>query len=124
MKNQYFGDNRDLFKYDLVYQIMEERLADHFTFIPMLTEPDITRQGENRDRKKAKAGTENEELVSFLNGFKEKSKRDIKHLNSFFGKEAIEMTTYYGKNKYFSHEKRKEYFEQIADELLSKSLVL
>ena len=40
MKNQYFGDNRDLFKYDLVHTIIRARhagLPSRFTFIPMLT---------------------------------------------------------------------------------------
>jgi hypothetical protein len=33
------------------------------------------------------------------------------------------MTIYYGKDGYFSHQQRQEYFEQIGDELLSNSLV-
>lgn len=48
MKNQYFGDNRDLFKYDLVHKIINARYAGlpkRFTFIPMLTENDNTKQG-------------------------------------------------------------------------------
>jgi len=119
MKNQYFGDNRDLFKYDLIWHIMQTGLINHFTFIPMLTEDDDTEHGENRDRKKAKAGTENKPLVKFLDKYRVKSKRNIKELEGFF-KDRI---TIYGKNKYFSHLQRKEYFKQIEDKLLSKSLV-
>ena len=59
-----------------------------------------------------------------MDEFKEKGKRDIKHLESFFEKRNIRMEIYYGKDKYFSHEKRGEYFKQIGNELLPKSLVL
>lgn len=123
MKNQYFGDNRDLFKYDLIVRVIKETgLIKHFMFIPMLTENDDTGHGEDRDRKRASAGRD--PLVNFLNKFEEKSKRDIKHLESFFGKCNIGMKIYYGKDKYFSHQQRQDYFKQIGDELPSKSLIL
>lgn len=39
MKNQYFGDTRDLFKYDLILELLlENDFLERFTFIPMLTE--------------------------------------------------------------------------------------
>jgi len=124
MKNQYFGDNRDLFKYDLIIQIIQAGLVNRFMFIPMLTENDDTGHGEKRDRKKAKAGTENEKLVNFLDKFKKKNKRDIEHLKSFLAKCAIEIEIYYGKGDYFPSQLRDEYFKQIEDELLLKSLIL
>jgi hypothetical protein len=123
VKNQYFGDNRDLFKYDLVLQIIQAGLVNHFTFIPMLTEPDGTKQGGKIDRSQAKVGTENKELMIFLDGCVREGKRDIEQLKNFFARYAIKMTTYYGKDRYFSHGQRQEYFEQIGDELLSKSLI-
>jgi len=129
MKNQYFGDNRDLFKYDLILRIIKEiGSVNHFTFVPMLRPnmPDgegTKREGEKRDRDKAKAGTGNEELKNFLDKFEDKSKRDIEQLKSFFKKHDIGMTMYYGKNKYFSHQQRQEYFEQLENELSQKSLV-
>ncbi len=125
MKNQYFGDNRDLFKYDLILRVVAETDSiNHFTFILMLTGNDDTGHGEDRDRKRASAGRGNKPLVKFLNKFEEKSKRDIKHLESFFGKRNIRMKIYYGKDKYFSHQQRQDYFKQIVDELPSKSLIL
>ena len=123
MKNQYFGDNRDLFKHDLVYRISQAGLVDYFTFIPTLTENDDTEQGGERNRDKAKAGRKNDKLVKFLGRFKEKSKRDIKHLKNFFSKQDIEMTIYYGKSKYFPHLQRGKYFKQIENELPLKSLI-
>ncbi|HEX73565.1 MAG TPA: hypothetical protein G4N93_00210 [Dehalococcoidia bacterium] len=124
MKNQYFGDNKDLFKYDLILRVIEEtRSLTHFTFIPMLTENNGKGHGEDDDRKKAKAGTNNTELVKFLDECRRTGKRDIKQLKSFLKKRIPKMRIYYGKDNYFSHEQREKYFEQIADELLPKSLV-
>ncbi len=122
MKNQYFGDNRDLFKYDLIYQIIKAGLVRHITFIPMLTENDDTKQGGERNRDKAKAGTKNSDLVEFLNELGEKTKRDVRQLKSYFQKKGIKMTIY-KEGDYFSDDSRLEYFKQIGNELLSKSLV-
>jgi len=129
VKNQYFGDNRDLFKYDLILRVVKEiDSINHFTFIPMLTsdvsdDKSTKRDGEKRNRRNAKAGTKKSGLMNFLDGFEDKSKRDIKHLKNFFEKQGIEVTIYCGKNKHFSHEYRGEYFKGIESELLSKSLI-
>ncbi len=120
MKNQYFGDNKDLFTYDLIWQIIQAGLVNHFTFIPMLTRNDNKRHGEKFSRDKAKAGTKNKGLMNFLDKCVKEGRRDIKQLEGFFARCAVEMTIY---GKDFSHENRREYFEQIGDELLSKSLV-
>jgi hypothetical protein len=121
MKNQYFGDNRDLFKYDLIWQIAHAGLVDHFTFIPMLTEPDNTEEGNQR---KAKAGIRNLTLKSFLDRCVEDGRRNIKELESFF-KDLLTIYRKDDKDKYFSNGQRKEYFE-VPDELLKikKSLIL
>lgn len=120
MKNQYFGDNKDLFTYDLIMKIMQAGLVENFTFIPMLTAGDGTGHGQQCNRAKAKAGTKNKELVNFLDECLNTNKRDIKQLESFFASHGIRMKTYGEK---FSHEKREEYFGQIADEFLSNSLI-
>jgi len=119
MKNQYFGDNRDLFKYDLIYQIIQAGLVEHFMFIPMLT------QSNEANRSKARAGRKNEELESFLNECvrQGEEKRNIKQLESFFRKHGINITIY-KKDEHFISRTRKEYFKQITDELLPKSLIL
>ena len=122
MKNQYFGDNRDLFNYDLIYHIMKAGLAERLTFIPMLTENDGKPHGNKTVRQLAKAGTQNKELMRFLDECVKNGKRDIKQLEDFFNRHGIKMTLY-GKDKYFTHANRREYFEKIGDKLLSKSLV-
>ncbi len=128
MNNQCFGDNRDLFKYDLIYQIIKRSLVSHFIFIPMLTldvagNQTTKREGEQRNRCKAKAGWKNNDLRVFLDKFQDTDKRDIKELAGFFKEQGIEITIYYGKDKYFSGIRREEYFKQIGDEFLRKSLV-
>ncbi|MDP2730748.1 MAG: hypothetical protein Q8O55_09745 [Dehalococcoidales bacterium] len=123
MKNQYFGDNKDLFTYDLVYHIMQAGLVNHFTFIPMLTRNEVKGHGSKYDRDKAGIGTQNKELVSFLDDCIRENRRDIKQLASFFARYGIKMAIYSGKDEYFSHRNRREYFAQIKDELLTKSLI-
>jgi hypothetical protein len=124
MKNQYFGDNKDLWKYDLVMTIMQAGLAEQFTFVPMLTEPDGTNHGGKIDRRHARAGTENKELVNFLDERLNRGQRDIELMGDFFKRYGIKMKIYYGEDGYFSHRKRKSYFAGIKIELLSKSLIL
>ena len=120
MKNQYFGDNRDLFKYDLILRIIQAGLVNHFIYIPMLTKNDDSKQGGERDRCKARFGWKNQELCEFLNEFEEESERDIRQLGRFFGKCGIKMKVY---GRDFLHEGRKEYFEAIGNDFLSKSLI-
>jgi len=120
MKNQYFGDNKDLFTYDLILQIMRSGLVEHFTFIPMLTSNDGTGHGARCRRDKAKAGIKNRELVAFLDECVNGGRRDISQLEGFFGKHGIEMKIY---DRGFSHQERQDYFGQIGGRLLSDSLI-
>jgi hypothetical protein len=124
VKNQYFGDNKDLFKYDLILEIMRVGLTRHFTFIPMLTGPDGTGHGAKADRRHAGAGSKNRELVSFLDRCLREGERDIKQMDAFFRQYGVVMTVYSGKDGYFSHRERQAYFDGIGGELLSESLIL
>ena len=124
MKNQYFGDNKDLFQYDLVLMIMQAGLVERFTFVPMLTKPDVTNHGGKADRSYARAGTGNKELVSFLDDCINEGQKDIEQMVSFFQRYGIEMVMHYGKDAYFSYRKRQSYFAGIESRLLSKSLIL
>ncbi len=123
MKNQYFGDNKDLFTFDLVMEIMRAGLAVHFAFIPMLTAPDATRHGDKADRGRARAGYKNLELAGFLDRRISQDRRDIKELGGFFKKHGIKMTICGGEG-YFTHRTRQAYFAGIGDDLLTNSLIL
>ena len=52
VKNQYFGDKRDLFKYDIIARIIttESFFLRQFLFIPMLTPNDSSWDGELKVR--------------------------------------------------------------------------
>jgi hypothetical protein len=121
VKNQYFGDNKDLFKYDLVWKIMKASPVTHFTFVPMLTKPDKTKHGRKSNRNHA--STPNKELMNFLDDCINKGCKDIKQIVPFFQQRGINMTIY-GKDGYFSHQKRQSYFAGIENGLLSRALIL
>lgn len=121
MKNQYFGDNRDLFKYDLALEIVEAGLVESITYIPMLTKG----QGDEDDRGKASAGHRNKALRDFLDRCRRQDGRNIRRLPKFFGDR---MVVYWGdgENRRFSNHKgqRGKYFSQIPEALLAGALVL
>ncbi len=136
MKNQYFGDIRDLFKYDLLQRILNELSpSQRLTFIPMLTrnedENDTkSEHGNKRDFDRAKKGgrpgTNNEKLIGFLKkyGGIDKDKRDFTKIEHYFHSENIEPLIYKDReHKYFEHRARDRYFKNIPGELLHKSLV-
>lgn len=126
MKNQYFGDIRDLFKYDLIQRILEEiNSLQRFTFIPMLTKNDPKRgDGNKRDFDRAKAGKANKDLMKFLKKYKEidRDKRDFTEIENYFKSKNIEIVFYKG-YEYFNHKTRGEYFKNIPEEFLHNPLV-
>lgn len=118
MKNQYFGDNKDLFKYDLILRVVGEvDFIKRATIIPMLTEDDGW-----RDRK---PGSKNKDLVDFLDSCRQAGERSIEKLEGFFEGKGVDLIIY-KKNEEFPRgfEKRTEYFEGIGERLLVDSVVL
>lgn len=127
MKNQYFGDIRDLFKYDLITEIMHGiNSLKCFMFIPMLTKPDGKNDGNRRDFEKAKAGTNNLCLKKFLKTYGEdcdRELRDFKKIKQYFKSEQIELKIHKeNSTEYFGNRNRKEYFK-IEKRFLSGSLI-
>jgi hypothetical protein len=122
MKNQYFGDNRDLFKYDLVYFLMRNIIPFcYFTFIPMLTKDDNRRHGDERDRSKARAGTQNTELLKFLDKYNHRNKRDITQIEGYFIPRGFQTKIC---PEVFENRNRAVYFQKIETELSDRSLIL
>jgi len=130
MKNQYFGDVRDLFKYDLIQRILKElSSSQRFTFIPMLTknENDSKRgEGNKRDfdnaKKNGKPGTNNGKLTEFLSKYKEtdRDERDFTAIKNYFEAQGIWADIY---NEYFDDMKRGEYFKNIPGAYLHNPLI-
>jgi hypothetical protein len=126
MKNQYFADTRDLFKYDLILEILLKSNLSHFAYIPMLTKNETNAHGDRIRHEKAKAGARNMVLRKFLEKCIRQNTRNINELESFFkdtfaGKFNIMI---YKKNRYFSHGNRATYFNQIKRTFLSESVIL
>jgi hypothetical protein len=131
MKNQYFGDIRDQFKYDLILDIMRRNRGlrlEKFTFIPMLTKNDHRTDGNKRGveerKRRYRPGSRNDELVHFLgrsDGIAP-GERDFTEILGFFNDKHF-RTSIYGTG-YFSHRLRDEYFSLIPGHMLKSALVL
>jgi hypothetical protein len=128
MKNQYFGDTRDLFKYDLTLELLSRnKIVDHFCYIPMLTANENTSHGGRTNYDRVKAGTKNMELKSFLDRCVRENRRNINELKEFFRAFSIGRKiefAVYRPNEYFCHWERAKYFADIEPDLLCNSLIL
>lgn len=123
MKNQYFGDTRDLFKYDLILEILLKSNLKHFTFIPMLTKNELNTYGGRINYNRARAGTSRMMLKKFLEKCVRENRRNIKELEKFFRNNKLPKKirlTIYKKNDYFSNKTRKEYFSEIKGKVSYK----
>jgi hypothetical protein len=127
MKNQYFGDIRDLFKYDLITEIMKGiRPLQKFTFIPMLTPNDNRNDGNKRNFTEKNAGYLNERrLKQFLTQWGHdvsKEKRDFGEIKKYFKEVGIGINIF-KENSYFTKRNRSDYFHKVDDALLSDALI-
>jgi hypothetical protein len=120
MKNQYFGDVNDFLKYDLVLTLIE-KLDDTeaFTFMPMLTRDDSSRDGGLIKYD----GGRRKDLEEFLKEHIHNRDRNILNLRPFMESQAIGYRPYRD-NEYFRHEGREEYFNSIDPGMLKRSVVL
>lgn len=127
MKNQYFADIRDLFKYDLVLEFLLQSGLKRFTFIPMLTKDEPDYRGGRTDYSKARAGTDRKELAEHLMACIKEGRRDIGELGRVMRSSAptagIDLTIY-AKDLVFTHEARRRYFDRIDHGLLERSIIL
>lgn len=128
MKNQYFGDNKDLFKYDLIEKVMLHiRVFKKFIFVPMLTCDDNRKDGNDRDRNKARAGFKNDKLVKFLDEAStlKREERDFIKIKDYFNKQGIraEIHGHADKKDYFEHSFRSVYFDSITKKPIQETLL-
>jgi hypothetical protein len=131
MNRMFFGDARDLFKFDLVRHIMKafpDLLS--FTFVPMLTEeesPSGKKKSATKDlglaQKKGRAGSKNRELMEDLGRLQEIDD-DLDYFNgirSYFKKENVVVDVLHRDT--FSHEHRVNYFEKVFADFPKSSLI-
>ena len=131
MRCEFFGDIRDLFKYDLAIEIAKE-LGLPVVFIPMLT-PDQGKHGNQRDFDQAVAqgrpGTQNQTLLDYLKQYQTKSMRCIRHIGPYIEQQGLEFYLHkhdrHGDGIFFTHRERLAYFrEQLITMLPSSALLL
>jgi len=123
MKNQYFGDIKDLFKYDLVeWLIVRVPGPERFTFVTMLTENDERTDGNKLDNR-GRAGSLNTGLVDYLAERVAQGRRNVSEIRDFYEARDIGIDIY-GEREYFTHNARSAYFEDIDDALLAHSLIV
>lgn len=129
MNRQFFGDTRDLFKYDLVRHVMKALpVFDSFTFIPMLTEEEAgKKKGAAKDFEKAtklgKAGSQNKDLISHMERLQEIDD-DLEYfqtIGAYFKKENIILDILHPHP--FTHEARNQYFDNILTHFPKRSLL-
>ncbi len=127
MKNQYFADTRDLFKYDLVLDLLKKTRLNNFTLIPMLTPDEPDYAGGRTNYHRARINTPQSDLKSFLEHCLRTNNRSILMLEDFFKKRSFRngpRLSVYRKREHFSHSEREGYFRQIPSKLLMNSVIL
>ncbi len=128
MKNQYFGDSRDLFKYDLVISLMlDYNLSKNFIFVPMLTRDTGNSHGSITNYKIGKPGTKRPDLVAFLSDCLKRKKRDVNEIIGFFetnlAAEGLSINLY-KRGDYFRDSFREDYFNALPLESAKRTIVM
>lgn len=122
MKNQYFGDQNDYFKYDLLI-FLAEQLAGikRLSIVWMLAEDDASQDGGKIDYSR---GPGDRGLFRFLRKSLDKGARNVAGIKNYF-KGAGHGFDYrpYGAEKLFLDRDRSVYFEQIPLENLINAVV-
>ncbi len=123
MKQQYFGDARDYFKYDVLERLASDLGAiERLTCLWMLTAPDGTRQGQV-------PFTDDPELPELTEFFRERlvaddpAQRRVGEMRSYFANRPFALVSYRDDREDFGPGTRAEYFSCVADEALRRAVV-
>ena len=125
MKNQYFGDRNDYFKFDLCIFLVENLpKIEKFTFIPMLTADDGGRDGL---KVSYPMGVGRESIYKFLQKCLVENRRGVTQLRSSFENQKLSFEYCpYGDSRdlEFTHSNQDQYFEEIPDSTLQSAVIL
>ncbi len=119
MKNQYFGDRRDFFKYDLLLDLVEGHGSRKLTFIPMLTPNDGSAEGTLTHYD---CGERRQSLCEFLQAAVTSRQRDIRLLHQIMPQFQVEFRCHCD-NHYLLNQDRDRYFDSLPPEWLAESVV-
>jgi hypothetical protein len=123
MKNQHFGENRDLLKFDLVNEILLSGLAESFVYVPMLTPDDPGYESDNFCRNESSGGRGNTKLLDFLDYCVVNDTRQVSQLENYFKDEGYRASVYCPQ-EFVTAENRQAYFEGAGESLQPKALIL
>jgi len=120
MKNQYFADARDYFKYDALERILvTDHAVEQITCIWMLTRPDLTGQG----RVPFVPDPELPELTRFFQERLEADRRRVSEMPAYLSRHGHRVFSYRDDREDFSFWTRAKYFAEIPDNALRHSVV-
>lgn len=122
MKDQYFADKRDFFKWDFLEDILDG-IAElkSFTNITMLTPPDDSREG---NLKGYGPGNRREQLYSFLQGCLNDSKQKVSEMRTYFQDKRFNYYPHRDNDQFaYTHESREDYFLSVPEDALRQALV-
>jgi len=122
MKNQYFGDQNDYFKYDLLAFLAEELSGIRkLSIVWMLTEDDGSKDGQKTRYEK---GSGDRVLYRFLQKALDDGTRNVKKLEEYF-EIAGHRFSYcsYGAERVFIHRDRAAYFRSIPNDNLKDAVI-
>jgi len=124
LKDQYFGDRRDIFKYDLLTEIALSLPSRRtLAFVPMLTRPDGKREGSltayDRDLRR-------DLIYSFLRDAVSSNGRRLARLRQLMPQLGVDLFLFRGDSDcdpYFEHSSRDDYFAAIPDRELRRGVL-
>ena len=120
MKNQYFADQRDFLKYDLLMELVENTAGVcRLTNIPMLTPNDDTGEG---DVLAYLVGNRRPDIYHFLRYCLARSDRNIHNLRTLF--QGRHYAYYCHRDDlHYSYDTRQEYFTSVPNRALQDAVV-
>ena len=120
MKNQYFADERDYQKYDLLMEVVQKiGVLEKLTILTMLTKNDATPEG---SRTSYEQGCRRSNLYRFLQDCLKRGDRNVIQLREYFKSCSINYQPYVD-NEFFTNDGRRSYFKEIEENHLKKALV-
>ncbi|MDP2824251.1 MAG: nucleotidyltransferase family protein [Sulfuritalea sp.] len=124
MKNQYFGDKRDLFKFDLLLDLMASGFFRQLTYVPMLTQGDSTGEGRLVGRD---AAGHRPDLFAFLREQRSAHARDIRIWREYFSlgrNSGFDYRAYRDDRENYSFHDRAAYFAGIDEKMIRGACIL
>lgn len=120
MKNQYFGDARDYFKYELLEELLVRvQGLERLVCLWMLTAPDASSEGNVPFAENPRLSA----LSAFLRRCLDSGNRNVVLMRQYFASRGVDYTPWGDKPPYFVGKSRNQYFASLPDHVLQHALV-